>query len=224
MVAACCLRRGYRAGAASGNRLLSEAARRCGIFWGAVVIARDGTRFRAGLWRCGPREEHPRHRRYALSPGHYDQALTGLAIGQLVEQGKLSYDDPLSKFLPDDPDAESAKRIKIKHLLSHTSGLGRDFGFPGKAYSDAPDRMRTVQAWVDTVERKRPRSSQGRNGNTTTWARASWPDLSRSSPDKIITISGDQSRGDWSCPFLSTIRPGAATPALHIGGDAGPAC
>jgi CubicO group peptidase (beta-lactamase class C family) len=49
--------------------------------------------------------------------------FTAIAIAQLVHGGELSYEDPLSKFLPDFPDAESAKKIKIKHLLSNTSGL-----------------------------------------------------------------------------------------------------
>ena len=50
--------------------------------------------------------------------------FTGLAISQLAEREKLSYEDPLSRFVPDFPDSESAKKIKIKHLLSHTSGIG----------------------------------------------------------------------------------------------------
>ena len=49
--------------------------------------------------------------------------FTAIAIAQLVQGGELSYEDPLSMFLPDFPDAESAKKIKIKHLLSNTSGL-----------------------------------------------------------------------------------------------------
>jgi CubicO group peptidase (beta-lactamase class C family) len=81
-----------------------------------------------------------------------NKIFTGLAIGQLVEQGKLSYDDPLSKFIPDFPDAESAKKIQIKHLLSHTSGLVRES--PAMIDSSAVDRQTTVKAMVDALERK----------------------------------------------------------------------
>ena len=56
-----------------------------------------------------------------------NKMFTALAIAKLVETGKLTVDDPLSKFVPDFPDAESAKKIKIKHLLSHTAGLGGYF-------------------------------------------------------------------------------------------------
>ncbi|HEX6314880.1 MAG TPA: serine hydrolase domain-containing protein, partial [Gemmatimonadaceae bacterium] len=85
--------------------------------------------------------------------------FTGLAIGQLVEQGKLSYDDPVSKFLPDYPDAESAKRIKIKHLLSHTSGLGGDIF--GPALEQSIDKVTSVQAYIDVAERKPPAFEPG---------------------------------------------------------------
>ncbi len=59
--------------------------------------------------------------------GSMNKMFTALAIAKLVETGKLTVDDPLSKFIPDFPDAESAKKIKIKHLLSHTAGLGGYF-------------------------------------------------------------------------------------------------
>jgi CubicO group peptidase (beta-lactamase class C family) len=74
-----------------------------------------------------------------------------MAIGQLVEQGKLSYDDPLSKFLPDFPDPESAKKIRIKHLLSHTSGLARE-GVPLEP-NQADDAL-PVKAMIEAFERK----------------------------------------------------------------------
>ena len=59
--------------------------------------------------------------------GSMNKMFTSVAIAQLVEAGKLSFDDPLGKFMPDFPDKEAAEKIKIKHLLSHTSGLGNYF-------------------------------------------------------------------------------------------------
>ncbi len=42
---------------------------------------------------------------------------------KLVEEQKLSLDNTLYELLPDFPNTEQAKKIQLKHLLSHTSGL-----------------------------------------------------------------------------------------------------
>jgi CubicO group peptidase (beta-lactamase class C family) len=56
---------------------------------------------------------------YALGSG--SQVLTGAGIMYLANQGKLSLDDPLSKFLPDAPEAWRA--ITINQFLTHRSGI-----------------------------------------------------------------------------------------------------
>ena len=48
------------------------------------------------------------------------KTFTAAAVLQLVEAGKLKLDDPLSKFVPDFPNAD---KIRISHLLSHTAGV-----------------------------------------------------------------------------------------------------
>ena len=103
-----------------------------------------------------------------------NKLFTGLAIGQLVEQGKLSYEDPLAKFLPDFPDPESARKIKIKHLLSHTSGLGDYLGT--QAYRDALDRMVTVKALRRHIREEAARVRAGDEmGLQQHGLRAAWP-------------------------------------------------
>lgn len=47
--------------------------------------------------------------------------FTAVAILMLEEQGKLSLDDPITKFIPDYP--TKGKTITIHHLLNHTSGI-----------------------------------------------------------------------------------------------------
>jgi CubicO group peptidase (beta-lactamase class C family) len=47
--------------------------------------------------------------------------FTAMAIMILAERGKLSLDDPITKFFPEFP--AYAQKIKIRNLLTHTSGL-----------------------------------------------------------------------------------------------------
>jgi CubicO group peptidase (beta-lactamase class C family) len=134
------------------------------IFSGAIVVARDGNPVFAQAYGYADREKKiPNTVDTPFLLGSMNKLFTGLAIGQLVEQGRLSYEDPLAKFLPDFPDPESARKIQIKHLLSHTSGLGDYLGT--QAYRDALDRMVTVKARVDIFARKPPAFEPG-----TKWA------------------------------------------------------
>ncbi|MBR1538887.1 MAG: beta-lactamase family protein, partial [Bacteroidales bacterium] len=48
--------------------------------------------------------------------------FTAVAILQLAELGKLSLEDPVSKYFPE-YQADFWKDVKIKHLLSHSSGV-----------------------------------------------------------------------------------------------------
>lgn len=129
------------------------------IFSGVVVIARDGQPVFAQAHGYADREKKTANT--VDTPfllGSMNKLFTGLAIGQLVEQGKLSYEDPLSKFLPGFPDPESAQRIKIKHLLSHTSGLG---SYWNPEFFASLDRLRSVQDILDVAGREPPEFEPG---------------------------------------------------------------
>jgi CubicO group peptidase (beta-lactamase class C family) len=47
--------------------------------------------------------------------------FTGVLLMRLVEQGNLSLDDPITKYIPEAP--EAWKQITIRHLATHSSGL-----------------------------------------------------------------------------------------------------
>lgn len=53
--------------------------------------------------------------------GSVGKQFTATAVMMLVEEGKLSLDDPLTKFFPNAPPAW--KNVKVRHLLSHTGGF-----------------------------------------------------------------------------------------------------
>jgi CubicO group peptidase (beta-lactamase class C family) len=83
--------------------------------------------------------------------GSMNKMLTALSIAKLIEEGKVSLEDPLSKFIPDFPDEESAKKIKIKHLLSHTAGLGGYFSEGWAETSRA--KFRTVDDMMEQAKK-----------------------------------------------------------------------
>ena len=53
--------------------------------------------------------------------GSITKQFTSAAIMRLMEQGKLSLDDTLQKFLPNFP--SQGNRVTVRHLLNHTSGI-----------------------------------------------------------------------------------------------------
>lgn len=53
--------------------------------------------------------------------GSVGKQFTATAVMMLVEEGKVSLDDPIKKYFPDAP--ETWNDIKVHNLLSHTSGL-----------------------------------------------------------------------------------------------------
>ena len=62
--------------------------------------------------------------------GSVTKSFTALAIMQLVEEGKISLDDPVEKYVPLKLRPFN-KTVKIHHLLTHSSGI------PALAYAEA---------------------------------------------------------------------------------------
>jgi len=71
---------------------------------------------------CGPNKLDTK-----FNLGSMNKMFTSVAIAQLVQAGKLSYEDTLAKVLPEYPNKQLAEKITIHHLLTHTSGLGDFF-------------------------------------------------------------------------------------------------
>lgn len=98
------------------------------LFSGTVLLAKDGkTIYKKAFGTANKDFNVPNRIDTKFNLGSMNKMFTAVAIAQLAERGKLSFDDPLSKFFPDFPDKDSAEKIKIKNLLTHTSGLGGYF-------------------------------------------------------------------------------------------------
>jgi D-alanyl-D-alanine carboxypeptidase len=66
------------------------------------------------------------------------------AIVQLVESRALDVEDPVQRWLPAFPDA----RVRVRHLLEHTSGLGDDQdGEDDERFTDLPETAFVPGSW-----------------------------------------------------------------------------
>jgi CubicO group peptidase (beta-lactamase class C family) len=89
----------------------------------ALLIVRDGKIARAqGYGFANVELKAPVRPETIFQSGSMGKQFTAAAVLMLVEQGKLSLDDPLTKFFPDAPTAW--KQVRVKNLLSHTGGFG----------------------------------------------------------------------------------------------------
>lgn len=120
------------------------------LFSGTVLLARNGEVIYKGAFGIANRDFNaPNRIDTKFNLGSMNKMFTSVAIAQLVEKGKMSFDDPLSKFIPDFPNAEAAKKIQIKHLLSHTAGLG---GYFSDRYDNlSREKLRTVDDMMNLV-------------------------------------------------------------------------
>jgi CubicO group peptidase (beta-lactamase class C family) len=86
----------------------------------SVAVVRDGTVAYAhayGLASVEPRKPATADMRYSI--GSISKQFTASAILMLAEEGKLSLDDPVSRWLPD---LTRANEVTLRQVLSMTSG------------------------------------------------------------------------------------------------------
>ncbi|NIM91154.1 MAG: serine hydrolase [Candidatus Aminicenantes bacterium] len=99
------------------------------IFSGVVLIAKDGKPlFKKAYGLASKRYNVSNRIDTKFNIGSMNKMFTAVAIAQLVEQEKLSFSDPIGKYLDTEwVKLEIGQEVKISHLLSHTSGLGSFF-------------------------------------------------------------------------------------------------
>ncbi len=110
---------------------LMRAYAEYGKFNGSVLVVEKGkVIYKKGLgladmeWNI-PNQPDTKHRL-----GSITKQFTAMLIMQLVEQGKLKLDVPISTYLPD-YSKKNGDVITIHHLLTHSSGIPNMTSFPG---------------------------------------------------------------------------------------------
>lgn len=115
----------------------------------AVVIVKDGRIvFQKGF---GVKEKGTFSRvdeQTVFRLGSLSKGFASVLTGVMVEEGVVSWDDPVSKYLPEFRlnDARQTDRLQIKHLLSHTSGL------PRHAYTNLIEDGLTLDSIIPRLE------------------------------------------------------------------------
>lgn len=100
---------------------------KAGLLSGILIIARDGKPI---VTRTDGFADH--EKKIAFTPstqftlGSMGKMFTAAAVGQLVDQGKLSYDDVVGKFFPQFANKTIREKATVGMLLSHTAGM-KDF-------------------------------------------------------------------------------------------------
>ncbi|HJP63957.1 MAG TPA: serine hydrolase domain-containing protein, partial [Mucilaginibacter sp.] len=88
----------------------------------AVMIVQDGkVAFEKGYGLANLEYNIPITATTVFDIASVSKQFTGYAISTLIQQGKISPDDDIHKYLPDVPDF--GKKITIRNLIHHTSGL-----------------------------------------------------------------------------------------------------
>lgn len=92
----------------------------------AVALVRDGKVALAkgyGLRETGKSDAVDGDTLFAV--GSTTKAMTVAALGMLVDEGKVAWDDPVRKFIPELElkDGELARELTVRDLLTHRSGM-----------------------------------------------------------------------------------------------------
>lgn len=124
-----------------------------GRFSGAVLVARDGQPIlREGFGLADREWDAPVTPDTEFRLGSITKQFTATAILQLVEQGKIGLDDPISKYDATAPKAW--EKVTIRHLLTHRSGIPSYTDIPG--FFGAPSKTDRTPEEIIALTRDKP--------------------------------------------------------------------
>lgn len=140
-------------GYAKAADALVTAYTQADAFSGAVLVAHDGKPVLRKAYGLANREwTLPATPDTRFRLGSITKQFTAAAILQLAEQGKLTLDDPISKYYADAPAAWGP--VTLKHLLTHTSGIPSYTAIPG--FFGNPSRADRTPAEIVKLTQDRP--------------------------------------------------------------------
>ena len=109
----------------------------------AIIANRNGVLYQSAFGLMDGAKQKPMQKESIFRIASMTKPVTSVAVMMLMEQGKLTLDDPVSKYLPAFKDREmiatfntadasyttkkSPREVLIRHLLTNTSGLAYPF-------------------------------------------------------------------------------------------------
>jgi len=140
-----------RPGGAFDQRLAQLAAQ--GQFSGTVLLAYHGEPVLARAFGMADQGKGiPNRIDTIFALASVTKLFTALAVGQLVERGKIGLYQTLGSYLDGFP-AQVAGAVTVHHLLTHTSGMGDFLGDPaflaqGSTWTSAAETMDGIMAII----------------------------------------------------------------------------
>ena len=98
-------------------------------FSGAVLVAKNGRVLFEKAYGLADRERGKANMlETQFRFGSMGKMFTAVAIMQLAEKGKIDLEAPIGRYLRDYPNQDTATKVTVANLLSHTGGTGDIFG------------------------------------------------------------------------------------------------
>jgi CubicO group peptidase (beta-lactamase class C family) len=128
-------------------------------FAGTVLVAKNGKPIWEETYGLADREHKvPNTAKTRFRIGSMNKMFTAVATLQLAQAGKLSFTDPVGKYLTDYPNKDIATKVTIHQLLTHTGGTGDIFGPEFDAHRS---QLRTLQDYVQLYGNRGPEFEPG---------------------------------------------------------------
>jgi CubicO group peptidase (beta-lactamase class C family) len=164
------------------DRYLEKLAK-AGKFSGVVGVANQGNT--VYLKAFGEEDSHRLTADSTFGLASITKTFTAVAIAQLAQAGKLSFQDRLSKYFPGFPRGD---QITIHHLLTHTAGF-ESFLDEKSLEQVRKAHLQTRQEWAEFLGKRVPVSAPGAGfhySNADYWLL-----------DIIVEITANTSLGDY---------------------------
>lgn len=152
-----------------GIRLYRDAVKRDDLKGAVLLVARNGKIvLHEGIGWQNEAKNQPMRKDALFRMASNTKAAVATAVMMLAEEGKLSVDDPIGKHLPAFRN-NKWKDVRIRHLLSHTSGLRIGTLFleplmkPSKEHPNAPTLQLEVNRFANIAPEKKPGTTYSYN-------------------------------------------------------------